>query len=76
MVGYWLSGVLVTTAVAGLISLGIWHSARTGVERMEGGWSRTVIDQTVAYSDTFWPIVLVALAIWTIGSIAYWLVND
>lgn len=75
-IGFWLVGCLLSLVVAGVIAVAYWSQTRTIQETMEGGWTRKVIDYNVSYAAIFLPIAVVCLAVWTIGYVAFRLVED
>lgn len=75
-VGWWLVGSIISLVVASVIAVGYWSSTRTVKETLEGGWTRNVIDYNVSYVATFVPIAAVCLAVWTIGYVAWALIED
>ena len=72
ILGYWLGGGVITAVIAAIVSAFVWTEVRSTRETMEGGWTRTVYDDTTYLDVAGWGL-LIALTIWTLGSIAYWL---
>ncbi len=74
--GYWILWLGAATAVSAGINQIYWHTTRTITEKMEGGWSRVVIDHNIPWDDVFWPMLLVASLLVTFMYSAYLLITD
>lgn len=74
--GYWLMGCVVVTILLSLLNLAIWSKSRTTKEERDG-WTRTVIDQDLSYFSTTHAWILGGfLLLWTVVSIAYWMIEE
>lgn len=74
--GYWLIGAVIATIVGAVVAVATWSELRTVQETMEGGWTRNVIDDTVAYLPIFGWATGACLLAWTVVWLGYWMIED
>lgn len=75
--GYWLIGCLAVVVAGSLGNLIPWNMYRNVNETMEGGWKRSIIDQSVMYfTPTYLWILGIGFIAWTLAVIAYYLIED
>lgn len=74
LTGWWLTGAIGVTVVAAGIADLIWNEIRSNTEKMEGGWTRTVYDNT-NYLPVFAWTCAIGIGVWSLGFLACWLVE-
>lgn len=75
LIGYWLAGAAAITALSTVAALLWWDGARKTTETREGGWTRVVTDESLTVWPMFRLVTVIALACWTVGFTAYWLIE-